>query len=108
MDDFNPCPATGADCLTCDRFCHLNGRPTHAEAARMVASMNDNALAAFRAVVPLIGTDSNALLAALVEAACVTALAAGCEPDDFARAVKAIWDDRAREFSGIPEPRGRA
>lgn len=101
MDDQNPCPVTGADCLTCETTCRLSGRPTDSEAARMIASMTPEAREAFRAVVPMIGNDSNKLVATLVEASCVVAMAAGCEPEDFARGVKAIWDDRAREFSGV-------
>lgn len=75
-------------------------RPTDARAAAMIASLTPEAYAAWKAVMPMIGTDSGKFIAALVEAACVTALAAGCEPEDFARGVKAMWDNRVREFSG--------
>ena len=70
----------------------------------MIASMTPEARAAFRAVVPAIGNDSSKLIAALVEASCVVAMAAGCEPEAFAKGVKTIWDDRAREFSGVGRP----
>ena len=76
-------------------------RPSNDQAAAMIASLSPEAYAAWEAVVPLIGTDSGKFIASLVEAACVTALAAGCDPADFASGVKAIWDDRAREFSGV-------
>lgn len=75
-------------------------RPSDEQAAAMIASLTPEAYAAFRAVRPLIGTNSNRFVAALVEAACVTAMAAGCDPVDFARGVKVIWDDRAAEFFG--------
>jgi hypothetical protein len=74
-------------------------RPSDEEAAAMIASLSPEALAAWRAVLPMIGEDSSKFISALVEAACVTAMAAGCEPEDFAKGVKVIWDDRAREFS---------
>lgn len=75
-------------------------RPTDQQAAAMIASMNPDALAAWEAVLPMIGENSNRFVAALVEAACVTAMAAGVTPENFAKGVKAIWDDRAAEFSG--------
>lgn len=76
-------------------------RPSDEQAAAMIASLSPEAYAAWRAVCPMIGTDGNRFIAALVEAACVTALAAGCDPVDFAQGVKVIWDDRAAEFFGI-------
>jgi hypothetical protein len=75
-------------------------RPTDEQAAAMIASMNPEAYAAWQAVLPMIGEDSNKFVAALVEAACVTAIVAGVTPENFAKGVKAIWDDRAVEFSG--------
>lgn len=74
--------------------------PSEEEAAAMVASLTPEARAAWDAVMPLIGTDSHRFIAALVEAACVTALAAGCDSEDFAHGVKTIWDDRTRAFFG--------
>lgn len=74
-------------------------RPSDKQATAMIASLSPEAYAAWEAVVPMIGTDSRLFIASLVEAACVTALAAGCDPEDFARGVKTIWDDRVREFS---------
>lgn len=73
--------------------------PTDEEAAAMVASLSPEALAAWQAVLPMIGEDSSKFIGALVEAACVTALAAGCDPEVFSKGVKTIWDDRALAFS---------
>jgi len=94
------CPVTGADCLTCETRCALVKVPSDEQAVAMIASLSPEAHAAWSAVVPMIGTNSGKFIAALVEAACVTAMAAGCQPEAFARGVKAVWDDRAQEFSG--------
>jgi len=102
------CPVTGADCLTCDETCSLSEkvgagpvrRPTEEQAAAMVGSLSPEAYAAFKAIVPMIGTDSGRLVTALIEASCVTAMAAGIGAQQFTDAVIKMWNDRAREFSG--------
>lgn len=68
----------------------MGDRPSDEHAAAMIASLSPEAYAAWEAVVPLIGRDSGKFIASLVEAACVTALASGCDPEDFARGVKTI------------------
>ena len=73
--------------------------PTDDEAVEMIASLTPEARAAWDAVAPMIGEDGNRFIAALVEAACVTAMAGGVTSDVFARGVETIWDDRAQAFS---------
>ncbi|TDE33184.1 hypothetical protein [Antarcticimicrobium sediminis] len=73
-------------------------RPTDDEAAAMIASLSPEARAAWDAVMPLIGDDSNRFIASLIEAACVTAIASGCDPAAFSAGVKTIWDDRTQAF----------
>ncbi|MGY6705888.1 hypothetical protein [Roseinatronobacter sp.] len=102
--EWEHCRVTGLEC-SCDVTCRLDGKPTNLEASRRIASLSPEARAAFSAVVAITGNNTSQLIGAMVEAACVVALSAGCEPDYFARGVKTIWDDRAREFSstsGVP------
>ena len=76
-------------------------KPTDEEASVMVSTLDDAAYAAFKAVIPICGTDSNAILNNLVDAAIVVGMAAGVSQEDFAAGVKANWDRRALALSGV-------
>lgn len=73
-------------------------RLTEDEAAAMVSSLSPEASAAWYAVMPMIGDDSNKFIGALIEAACVTAMAARCDRAAFEAGIASIWDDRAEAF----------